>query len=572
MKKAHALIPFLLLTFAAAASPSSTLVIMESSDVPTLDPAQSYDTGSGAFVENIYETLLQYKGNSLKELTPLLATDYKASNGGKTYTFTLRKGVKFHSGNTLSCDDAEYTFRRILVVNNAEGPMWFLAESLLGTSKNANDDKSVTWDKITKAVDCNAQGQLVFNLVKPDPTFLAKLVFQAMGIEDKKHAVKIGEWDGTEKTWKQWVGKSLNDSAMSEQPSGTGAYQLVRRDANNVILKAFPGYWGKKPDIENVVVQRVPEQATRLEAFKRGDADLIETGPRGVLEQLRGVPGVVVEDDLPSAAASTIFMNQKINDPKALGSGKLDGKGIPANFFSDVNVRRGFSYAFDYGRYIKEVQQGKGKQRTMALPESFPGYDENVKKYTFNPKLAADYFKRAWGGELWKNGFVLNANYRAGSIAAQTGMELLKSSLEAINPKFKVNIQAKQWSEMLKDADASKEAMISLAWVADYADPDNFMYTYYSSKGYYSPRLNYLDKNVDAWLDQARATTDVKKREQLYSLVGNRAFETAPVILLPAGIGFTVHRDTLMGVGKNTYNPMRSFSYTGTYWRDLSKK
>ncbi|WP_027481841.1 ABC transporter substrate-binding protein [Deinococcus pimensis] len=570
MKKISLITTFLLASAAFAATPNDTLVIQQSGDYPTLDPVMTYDTGSGQYVENIYETLVSYKGNSVRDLEPTLATKWTQSNGGKTWTFDLRKGVKFHSGSTYSCDDAEYTFRRALVVNNSDSWTWFISESLLGTASNANDDKSVTWDKISNAVSCNSAGQLVFKLPKVDPAFISKLAFVGASIVDKDHAIKIGEWDGKESSWKTWIGKDLNDSALSKNPSGTGAYQLVRRDANATLLRAFPGYWGGKPAIQNVIVQKVGEQATRIEAFKRGDADLVETGPRPILEQLRGVSGVTILDDLPNNTAGTFFMNQKISDPKVLGSGKLDGKGIPANFFSDVNVRRGFSYAFDYDRYIKEVQQGKGMQRTMALPDSFPGYDENVKKYTYNPKQAEAYFKRAFGGQVWKNGFTLTARYRAGSTAQQTAMEILKRSIEALNPKFKMNIEAKQWSEMLNDSKSGKEAMIAIAWVPDYADPDNFVNTFYSSNGYYSPRLNYSDKNVDAWVQQARSTTDPAKRARLYTLIGNRAFETAPFILQPAGVNFLAYRSNLKGVSKATYNPMLS-GITGTLWKDLSK-
>ncbi|WP_027482885.1 ABC transporter substrate-binding protein [Deinococcus pimensis] len=572
MKKAIWTLTLGITCAALAAVPKDTLVVQTSSDIPTLDPVMTYDTGSGQYVENIYETLVAYKGNSVRELEPLLATKWTQANGGRTWTFDLRKGVKFHSGNAMSCDDAEYSFRRALVVNNSDSWTWFLSESLLGTASNANDDKSVTWAKISSAVSCNAQGQLVFKLPQVDPAFLAKLAFVGASIVDKDYAAKIGEWDGKEASWKTWVGKDLNDSALSKAPSGTGAYQLVRRDSNTTLLRAFNGYWGGRPAIQNVVVQRVPEQATRLEALKRGDADLVDTGPRPVLEQLRNVAGLNIIDDLGNNSSTVIFMNEKISDPKSLGSGKLDGKGIPANFFADVNVRRAFSYAFDYDRYIKDVLQGKGRQRTMALPESFPGYSEDVRKYTYDPRQATASFKKAFGGQVWKNGFVLTARYRAGNTAQQTAMEILKRSVEALNPKFKVNIEGKQWSEMLNDSKSGKEAMIVLAWLPDYADPDNFINTFYSSNGYYSPRLNYADKNVDAWVQQARSTTDQAKRDRLYALIGNRAFDTAPFILQPAGVGFIVIRDDLVGVSRATYNPMINFGYTGTLWRQLSKK
>lgn len=558
---------------AQAAVAKDTLVVQWANDVPTLDPAATYDTASGAIVENLYETLVTYRGASIRDLEPLLATKWAISNGGKTYTFDLRKNVKFHSGNTMTCADAEYTFERNLVTNAAESGNWFFAESLLGTGANANDDKSITWARIDRAVECNRAGQLVFTLPKVDPAFLSKLAYAGQSIVDRQHAIKVGEWKGTEADWKNWIGKDLQGSSLNKQPSGTGAYRLVRRDANAILAQAFPGYWGKKPAIQNVVIQKVPELAARQQAFLRGDADLIETGGRAnIEEQLKGKPGVVVVDNLPNTVAQAIFMNQNIKDSSRLGSGKLDGRGIPANFFSDVNVRRGFAYSFNYAQYIKDVQNGKGKQRTMLLPDSFPGYDAKVKTYKYDPKQAEAYFKRAWGGNVWKNGFTLNVAYRAGSVPAQTAMEILKKNVEALNPKFRINIQAKEWSAMLNDSKSGKEPMIIIGWAPDYADADNFMYTFYSSNGYYFPRNNWKDASVDKWLEQARTTTNAATRNRLYSLVGQRAYEQSPFVLVPAGVGIIAHRNNLVGVSARTYNPMTSFSDTGTFWKDLSKK
>ncbi|GHF39581.1 peptide/nickel transport system substrate-binding protein [Deinococcus metalli] len=572
MKKLVMLSSMLIVSTALAAAPADTLVIQESADIPTLEPAIAYDTASGQVIENIYETLVTYKGSSVRDLEPMLATKWTISNGGKTYTFDLRKNVKFHSGNAFTCADAEYTYERDLVTNTSDSGNWFLAEPLVGSQSNAKDDKNVTWAKIDKAVECNNNGQLVFNLVKVDPAFLAKLAASWMGIVDKQWAIKIGEWDGTEKTFMDWAGKEgLDNSALNKQPSGTGAYKLVRRDANALLATAFDGYWGKKPAIKNVIIQKVPELAARQQAFLRGDADLIEGGGRAVdEEQVKGKSGVVWIDNLPNVVSTGFFMNEKINGTQ--GSGKLDGAGIPANFFSDVNVRRAFAYTFNYQQYITDVQKGKGMQRTMLLPDSFPGYDAKVKKYSFDAKQATAYFKRAWGGNVWKNGFTITANYRAGSVGAQTAMEILQKNLATINPKFKLVIQAKQWSEMLKDSNAGKEAMIIIGWAPDYADADNFLYTFYSSNGYYFPRSNWKDAQVDKWLDQARTTVNQAERNRLYSLVANRAYEQAPYLLVPAAVNYGFQRDNLVGSTAQTYNPMLGFSYTGTFWKELSKK
>ena len=125
---------------------------------------------------------------------------------------------------------------------------------------------------------------------------------------------------------------------------------------------------------------------------------------------------------------------------------------------------------------------------------------------------------------------------------------------------------------MLNDSKAGKEPMIIIGWAPDYADADNFMYTFYSSNGYYYPRANWKDAQVDKWLEQARTTTNAATRNRLYSLVGQRAYEQSPFILVPAGVGIIAHRDNLVGVSARAYNPMTSFSDTGTFWKDLSKK
>ncbi|WP_221088037.1 ABC transporter substrate-binding protein [Deinococcus aquaedulcis] len=553
----------------ATTGQQETLVVQQASDVPTLDPGATYDTGSGQVVENLYETLLTYKGNSLDELEPLLATAWEEGEGGREYRFTLREGVKFHSGNTMTCADAEYSFRRNLVTNHADSGNWFIAESLLGTNANANDDKSITWQRIADAVKCDGE-TLVFTLPKTDPAFLSKLAYVGQSIVDSKYAAELGEWDGTEATWQKAVGTDLTNSPLAQKPSGTGAYKLLEKSATSVTATAFEDYWGEKPQIKNVVLQQVAELAPRVQAFLKGDADLIETGGRAIIKaQLEGKDGVVVVDDLPDTTASALSMNQNIKG-KALGSGKLDGQGIPANFFSDVDVRRGFVAAFDLPTYIEQVQLGKGEARNFLLPETFPGYDSSVEAAKFDPEIAKAAFQRAWGGQVWENGFAVNISYRAGSETAKTAMELLKKNIEALNPKFKVTIVAKEWSELIKAGNAGTEPMITTAWAPDYADPDNFVHTFYSSEGYYNPRIGARDEQIDTWINEARATTDAARRDELYAQVARRAQELALYIVLPSNPAFVVHRNTLQGVSAETFNPMTSF-VTGTLWRKLSK-
>lgn len=554
-----------------AAVPNNTILEMTVGDVSTLDPAQAYDTASSEPIENMYESLIGYKGKSITEFTPLLATSYKVSADGKTFTFDLRKNVKFHSGNSFSCADVEYSFQRLMITNNSDSPAWFIDTSLLGFAYwDDAAKKSVTWAQISNAANCNASGQFVLKLVKRDPAFISKLLYTATSIVDKKHAVGLGEWSGAEKDWRDWIEKDLTNSKLNEKPSGTGAYQFVSRTPNQGVYKRFSDYWGGAPKIENVIIQKVDELATRVLALNKGDADWTSVVTRANLKQVQGQPGVKVLDDVAGASSGAVFLNQAIDEPKELGSGKLDGKGIPANFFSDLNVRKAFNYSFDAKKYVEQVQLGKGEIRTMALPSNYLGYDSKIPVYSLNKEKATTFFKRAFGGQVWSNGFVVNLTYNTGNVGRQTVAEILKANIESLNPKFKVNVNAIAFSTLLKLADASKLAVSIGSWLADYPDTDNFLRTFYHSEdGAFKNRMNYKDPTMDTLIDQAYSTNEASSRATIYRQVGRRAYEQAPLILTPVATGFITYRDNVKGVEEN-YNGQVSGNW-GTYWKNLSK-
>ncbi len=264
-----------------AQAPKDTYVYMTFGEIDTLDPEGSYDSASWTAIENIYETLYSYKGESITEYTPTLATDFTVSDDGKTYTFNLRQGVKFHSGNDFTCRDVEYSLERDLVMNDPESGIWFIAEALLGTASNANDDDSITWAMIDNAVTCLDDFTVQFNLPAVDPAFFGKMIASNASIVDSAWAIANGEWSGTEADWKEWVGVNPRDGFLHNNASGTGAYSLVNWDGTDLVAEAFPDYWGGEPAIKTVVYQSVDEEATRILALQNGDADRIEVNNWG---------------------------------------------------------------------------------------------------------------------------------------------------------------------------------------------------------------------------------------------------------------------------------------------------
>jgi peptide/nickel transport system substrate-binding protein len=573
MKKLILLLAVLGLSLATAQSGPDTYVYQAFGEVDTLDPEGAYDTASGTVLENVYETLYSYQGASITEYEPTLATSYEVSEDGLTYTYTLREGVQFHSGNEMTCRDVEYSIERILVMNDPQSGVWFQAEALLGTGANANDDESITWEMIDNAVECVDDYTVQFNLPAVDPAFFVKLMYTNASIIDSQWAIENGEWDGTEATWRDWVGRDPREGFLHNNVSGTGAYRLVSWDGTNVVAEAFPEYWGGEPEIKTVLIQVVEELATRILALQNGDADRIVLGADSdwaTLEaQVRGIPGVAVhEDDFASLSVGAMHLVQDVvttDNAANVGSGQLDGNGIPADFFADENVRRGFAYSFDPEAFIDEVYLGQGVQLTMALPPTFLGYDESIPVYTFDPEAAEEAFRAAFDGQLWDTGFEMTISYNTGNQIRQTIAEILKANIEDLNPKFKINVRGIQWPDFLNERDNYRLPIAIVGWAPDYADPDNYIHTFYHSDGYYGSLLRFQDEEIDSLVEQARATTDEEERAQLYSQVAQRAHELVPFITYPASQVFMVTRDNLEGV---YYNPMLSHYYL---WKDISK-
>src|SRR3972149_10991714 len=102
-----------------------------------------------------------------------------------------------------------------------------------------------------------------------------------------------------------------------------------------------------------------------------------------------------------------------------IGSGQLDGNGIPTDFFSDIHVRRGFNYCFDWDTYIRDVFQGEAVQSYSVILPGMLGYDPNGQHFAYDPEQCAAEMAQAWGGVLPETGFRVQIAYNIGNTSRQ---------------------------------------------------------------------------------------------------------------------------------------------------------
>ncbi len=552
-----------------------TFVEIGFGDISSLDPALAYDIYSYEPIwPNVYETLIIYSGSSTDKYQPMLATQVPTlQNGlisadGLTYTFPIRTGVKFHDGSTMTVDDAVYSIRRFMLQDQAGGPAWLLLSPLLGVDSTRDDkDKIQTrWADVERAV--SAQGNaVVFRLKKPFAPFLS-IIAAWTAVMPRAWAAAHNDWDGGPSTWQKYNNPKTPDRYQYDHMNGTGPFKLERwdRQAKEVVLVRNDGYWRQPAALRRVVIRSVDEFTTRRLQLQQGDADLV-VASLNQQSQLRGIPGTVLQDNLPLIAVQTLQFNHRINieaNPDA-GSGKLDGNGIPPDFFTDVHVRRGVAYAFDYAANLSGAYAGKGVLPHGPIVQGLLGYDSTVPIYATNREKAIAEFREAWGGRVWANGFKFTIPFTAGNTARQTGAQIVKDTVQALNPKFVIESRPVPASGLNQLLFAHKGTMYFLGWFADYPDPHDFAQPFLAANGYFPIRGGYKNPEADRLVDQAVSTPDPAQRKALYRQLSMIAYNDLPYLFLVQPVQYFTMRSWVHGW---YYNPI----FPGQYFYTISKR
>jgi peptide/nickel transport system substrate-binding protein len=552
-----------------------TFVEQRFGDVVTFDPALAYDIVSYEPIwPNVYETLIMYSGSSTDKFQPMLATQVPSlSNGlisadGLTYTFPIRKGVKFHDGSVMTVDDVVYSIRRFMLQDQAGGPAWLLLSPLLGVD-STRDEKGkidVKFADVERAVSAKDDA-VVFRIKKPFAPFLT-IIAAWTSIMPRAWAAGHGDWDGGPTTWQKYNNPKKEDRYQFDHMNGTGPFKLERwdRQAKQVTLVRHDAYWRSPAALRRIVIQTVSEFTTRRLQLQQGDADLITASPNQI-SQLRGLPGTVLQDNLPQIAVQMLQFNQRINTEANpdVGSGKLDGAGIPPDFFADIHIRRGFAYAFDYAANLSGAYAGKGVIPHGPIVQGLLGYDPTTPIYTTNRDKAIAEFKEASGGKVWETGFKFTIPFGQGNAARQTGAQIVKDTAAALNPKFQIDSRPVQGSTLISLTFAHKAPMGFSGWFADYPDPHDFAQPIMAANGYFPTRYGYRNPEADRLVDEAVSTTDPAKRKALYRQVAMIAYNDLPCLFIVQPVTFYLMRSWVHGW---YYNPI----FPGQYFYTISKR
>ncbi len=587
-------------------------------DLETLDPAWHYDTSSATAIMNMYDSLIFYKREKIDEFEPALAESWTISPDGKTYTFKIKKGIKFHEGGDLSPDDVAYSLQRGLLQDRSGGPQWVLLDPILGVTaiddlaKEVGDVKAC--EMVKEAISVQGDN-VVIKLRIPFSPMLQILAGTWGAVLDKEWMIAQGDWDGTCANWRKWHDPAAEKSTIFNKANGTGPYKLEKWTPNEEIrFVRNDNYWRGAANcapatdcwgvakMKNAVFKVIPEWGTRFAAFQAGDLD-IAVVPRSFVAQVDPLVQqgkLRMYKDLPTNSSQDAFFNFQVAAESTFIP--LLGRNKKPDLMSDIHMRKAFNYCFDTDTYIKEAWLGEAKKRRGPIPTGLLGYNPEQPVYEFSLAKCEEELQLAFGGSkdnpgpAWVDGFHITLTYNTGNIPRKIAAELLEKNLESFNakrtgrPSINVNVLDMPWPSYLKAMDAEQLAVWWIGWLEDYHHPHDWVQPFMHSKGAFGgfqqfevikdvdfkpthatflPAKKYanLGELFDDLIDKALNETDVKKAEKIYFELQKLAIDWAIDLFQAELLGRHYEQPWLLGWFSNPAYPGDYFFW---YWKGVA--
>ena len=462
----------------AAAKPTRFVYAWTAFDL--LDPHVKYDGNAYFFNLNMYDNLLRYQGNP-PEIVPWLAEIYDVTDGGRTWTFHLRSGVKFHDSSPVDAEAVRFSFERLLTIGKAPAGV-FKRMGLTSDSIRAIDSQTVE-----------------IQLNQPYGPFLAAIPIVSIV---NPVLIKANEENG------DWAEKWL-----ARHEAGSGPYSLVKYDpATGFIMTRFPGYWRgwQEQYVDEVEIRLIRETSSRIMGLMKGDIHTADTNfPPDQLEKLEKHPRLKV-----TAYESMSLCYVKMHNRRAP--------------FTDINVRKAFSHAFNYDSFINDILKGRGVRNPGPMPRSMWGYPKDLLGYTFDLDKAKAYLAQAQVKIDRPIEIHIQSEFEQltqAGLLLQSDLAKLGIELRLIKSLFPGIVASTKTPETTPD--------MWIYWVgSQYVDPENWLGDSYDSGNWGSWKASawYKNPQVDQLLHQARSQVEREGRAKVYEEVCRLVVDDAPDI------------------------------------------
>lgn len=476
----------------AAPARGGTLTLVIGSDPPSLDPHRTPSVGIAHAV--IYDTLVTVD-RTTGEFIPALAESWEVSRDGLTITFKLKRNVRFHDGTPFNAAAVKVTFERLTSKEiNAPGASW------VGTLTRTEviDDSTV---------------RLVFS--KPYAPIFSSLRIPFLAILSPAAIAKMG-------------------ADYGQNPVGTGPFRFKQWIPNDrIVYERNPDYaWGPAhyknrgaAHVDQLIIRIVPDEATRVIAFERGDIDILPGAPaRDARRMMRDGKFPFIQ--IPTTSGTYLGLNVKR--------------------ITDVRVRRAIGHAVNTDEVARIALEGMAVPMLSPIAPTIWGYWDGIRQFALdhNPDKAKAILTEAGyrpgpGGAMMKDGRQLE--FTVWTYARMTNVRLaivLQSQLRAVG--IKMNIEQMEPATLLASTQRGEHdaILISYGW----PDADILFYFFHSSRLPTTNRVHYVNPQVDRLLEEGQTTVDVAKRLDVYKQLQRILLQEVPWVPLASELSVNFHQ------------------------------
>jgi ABC-type transport system substrate-binding protein len=424
---------------------------------------------------NIFDRLVEVvtAGEAQSEIIPGLAESWEVTDDGLTYTFNLRKGVKFHNGTEFTAKDVKYTFERMLWPETEAKNQDFIdpvkgsAEVMQGATKELSGVEIV--DDYTIKV----------TLKEPFAPFIASLGTPSVSILNMEATEAAGTDFGL----------------VPEKTIGTGAFifeKWVLRD--ELKLRRNDEYWRGPSELGGVSWKILRDADTMRLMFESGEIDVFDT--------LAAVSQIEYFANNPKFANNLV-----IGDMVDVNYYSFNQKIKP---FDDVRVRKALQMAVDRQSMLDALFDGRGTPVYGILPPGLIGYNPDLPKIPYDPEAAKALLAEAG----YPDGFEMTVAMVANFPDTLARNELFQAMMAEIGVKVTIDqMDSAAWYAVRAEGNLPA---YTTYWAADYNDPDNFIYTFFAPGNTVRRSFNFNNEALSQRVAAARAMTDPEARIKEY--------------------------------------------------------
>lgn len=464
----------------------TTVTVAQPADIRSTNPGVNRDNTTDGVVLNVVEGLVGYKQDG--SVGPLLAQSVDVSADGLTYTFKLRKGLKFHNDAPLTSADVAWNWKRYMDPKTD----WRCTSEYDGRSGLKVTDTATPDDST-----------FVMKINKPSAVFLDTLARTDCGMTAILHKSSLkadGSWD---------------------KPVGTGPFKFGEwKRGEFVTLTAFKGYVSppgaradgylglKKPLVDNVKFLVVPDAATASAGLKSGAIDAGQITASDALE-LKKDPNLVVQ--APGEALKNTLLIQT-RDP----------------VLKNPKIRQAIAASLDIEQIVAAASEGLGTVNNSAIHKESSYYGPAEKKgWHYDPALAAKLLREAgYKGEK----ITIQTNKRA-HVPSYTVAVLAQAMMQAVG--INAQIEVLEWATQLDRYNSGNYQMSSFTY-SSRLDPA-LSYEQFSGNKDKQPRKIWEDPQALKLIDESFTESDPKKRQVLFDQIHALMIQQVPLIMLSNG-------------------------------------